>query len=167
MVEYLEPEEYATFVRSIQRERDRVLAQFLYESGCTATEAALLKTHALRSDGTVTFDDRTASISPTLAHAILEQAGAHLFTSRQEDSITPKRIQQILKPYLARVHHGKTTPLLLRYTHIIHAYRQGNSLSTICEQTGLTAVRVAQILEDLPEERARYILAGKGRGGVQ
>jgi site-specific recombinase XerD len=163
VVDYLDQESYERLLSTIEQRRDRLLAQFLYESGCTATEAAELKTNHLHRDGTLTVAGRSAKISTSLASELLEQAGSHLFTSRQEDSITPKRIQQILKPYLKRIHRGKATPLVLRYTHIIHAYLQGQSLNTICSQTGLTAVRLAQILADLPTHPDSYTLGSGGR----
>ncbi len=162
MVDYLDYEEYQSFISSIERERDKLVAQFLYESGCTVSELAELKTSAIRSDGTITFSDRAATISPQLAHTVLKQANAFAFSSRQDESITPKRLQQILKPHLARIRRGKVTPLVLRYTHIVHAYQQGLPLTTICKQTGLTPVRLAQILSNLPTQQVRYVL---GRGG--
>lgn len=161
MVDYLDQNEYEQLLKTIEQRRDRLLAQFLYESGCTATEAAELKSSSLHSDGTLRVNGRTTTISRALTEELLAQAGSHLFSSRQEDSITPKRIQQILKPYLKTVHAGKATPLVLRYTHIIHAYLQGQSLATICSQTGLTAVRLAQILADLPAD-ASYTLRSGG-----
>ena len=51
------------------------------------------------------------------------------------------------------MHSGKTTPHVLRYTHIVHAYRQGVPIQAIGKQTGLTSVRIAQIVADVPAPR--------------
>jgi len=127
----------------------------LFESGCSISEAAAIPTQALNDDGTLALPNRTVAIPPTLAQALKAQAGTYLFATRQTATITPKRIQQILKPYLTRIHTGKVTPHVLRYTHIIHAYRQGVSIQAISSQTGLTPVRVAQIVATVPAP-ARY-----------
>ncbi len=149
VIEYLEFEELGQLLHNIASERDRLLARLLYESGCSIAEISELKTSAVHADGTIHFAGRVATISPDLAAELLRQASTHIFHTRQTPSISPKRIQQILKPYLSRVHNGKNTPHLLRYTHIVHAYKQGISLGAICKQTGLTAVRVAQIVESI------------------
>jgi integrase len=165
LVDYLEPESYQLLLRSIERERDRLLTELLYEAGCTTTEAAQLKREDIQTDGTVHFPDRTVPIPPALARALLEQAGSHVFTSRQQDCITPKRIQQILKPHLQKMRLHKTSPHVLRYTHIVHAYHQGRSIAAICKQTGLTTMRLAQIIAELPEATEQYTL--RRRGGNQ
>jgi len=148
LAEYLGTNELETLFSSIQNERDKLLARFLYESGCTVSEASELKTTNVHKDGTIIFSDRTARISTNLAHSLLTQAGSYIFHTRQTPNITPKRIQQILKPYLSAVHKGKVTPHLLRYTHIMHAYERGVPLPAIASQTGLTMVRLGQILAD-------------------
>lgn len=165
MAEYLQKQELERFLQSIPNERDRLLAQFLYESGCAISEVCELKTSAVHADGTVQFDDRKANISAELAKKLLAGAGTHIFSTRQAATITAKRVQQILKPYLALVHKGKITPQLLRYTHIIHAHNQGIPLHAISEQTGLTAVRLAQILADVPAQKGYGQFFDPGKGG--
>ena len=162
MTEHLQHDELEKLFASIATARDRLLARFLYESGCTVSEASGLRTTAVRPDGTVQFPDRKAVISPGLASELLQQAGTHVFHTRQTASITAKRIQQILKPYISAVHRGKTTPHILRYTHIIDAYRRGVQLSAISQQTGLTSVRLGQILADVPVQKGYGLFFEKG-----
>jgi site-specific recombinase XerD len=153
VIEYLAPEELDRLLSSIDNQRDRLIVRLLYESGCSISEISELRTTAVHSDGAIHFADRTAQISGELAQELLKQASTHIFHTRQTQTITPKRIQQILKPYIAAVHKGKTTPHILRYTHIIHAYKQGLQLQAISRQTGLTAVRVAQIVAEVPTSK--------------
>ena len=123
--EYLQKEDIDKLLSSITNERDKLLVRILYESGCTLSEITELKTNALHTDGTIQFSDRRANISPELAQELIKQAATHIFHTRQTPTITAKRIQQILKPYIANVHKGKTTPHILRYSHVIHAYKAG------------------------------------------
>ena len=162
MTEYLQNDELEKLFASITNLRDRLLARFLYESGCTVSEASELKTTGIHSDGAVQFPDRKAVISSELAQELLKQAGSHVFHTRQTESITPKRIQQILKPYIAAVHKGKVTPHILRYTHIINAYKHGVQLHAISQQTGLTPVRLGQILADVPVQKGYGLFFEKG-----
>jgi site-specific recombinase XerD len=153
VTEYLQKEELDKLIHSITNPRDRLLVRLLYESGCSVSEISELKTSAVHPDGTIHFIDRTAFISTELAQELLKQADQYIFHTRQTPTITPKRIQQILKPYIASIHKGKTTPHILRYTHIVHAYKQGLQLQVISEQTGLTPIRLAQILGDMPSQK--------------
>lgn len=162
MAEFLRHEDLERLFSSISNSRDRLLCQFLYESGCTVSEASELKAINLHGDGSTQFSDRKAVISPALATALLKQANTYVFHTRQTINITPKRIQQILKPSIAAIHKGKITPHILRYTHIIHAYQRGIPLSAICQQTGLTTVRLGQILADLPSQRDYTAFFEKG-----
>ncbi len=155
LTDYLETAELEALLQIIDRTRDRLLVRFLFESGCSISEAAAIHTEALASDGTLALQGRTVIISADLARALKENAGTCLFSTRQTTTITPKRIQQILKPYLSQIHNGKTTPHVLRYTHIIHAYKQGVPIRAISNQTGLTSVRVAQIVANIPSPK-RY-----------
>jgi integrase len=176
VADYLDHEELEALLRQLDRSRDRLLVRFLFESGCSISETASIASSSLSPDGVLTLPDRTVVISPSLAQDLLSQAGAFLFSSRQTQTITPKRIQQILKPHLKLVHTGKTTPHVLRYTHIVHAYKQGVPLQAISLQTGLSAARVAQIVADVPSTKAytlRSLPSGRvisgtplGRGGA-
>jgi integrase len=164
--EYLTREELEQLLHSITAPRDRLLVRLLYESGCSISELSDLKTSAVAHDGTVHFSDRTATISPELAGELLKQADTYIFHTRQTPNITPKRIQQILKPYIAGVHKGKVTPHILRYTHIIHAYTHGLPLAAIAEQTGLTCIRLGQIVASLPVQKG-YSAFFAGKKGVR
>jgi integrase len=154
VTEYLQREELDRILSSITNTRDRLLVRVLYETGCSLHEISELKTTNVYSDGTIQFTDRRAQISVDLAHELIKQADHYIFHTRQTPTISPKRIQQILKPHIAAVHKGKVTPHILRYTHIIHAYKQGLQLSAISAQTGLTPVRVAQIIADVPSTKS-------------
>lgn len=158
MIEHLALEELDRLLTSITNQRDKLIVRLLYESGCSISEISELRASAVHSDGTVQFANRKAHISSELAQELLKQADSYVFHTRQTPTITPKRIQQILKPYIAAVHRGKTTPHILRYTHIIHAYKQGLQLQAISRQTGLTAVRVAQIVAEVPASKSYNLL---------
>ena len=164
MVDHLSTHEIQQLFTSITNQRDRLLAQFLYESGCSVSEASELKASSIHRDGSIVLKDRVVRISTTLAHALTNQANQYVFHSRQTPTITPKRIQQILKPYISAVHKGKTTPHLLRYTHIIHAHTKGIPFQLIAQQTGLTTVRLGQILADL-HSTANYNAFFEKEGG--
>jgi integrase len=151
VIEFLQREELEQLLNSIDNPRDRLLVRLLYESGCSLHEISELKANAVQADGTIHFSDRKAVISAELARELLQQASTYIFHTRQTATITPKRVQQILKPYIAAIHKGKTTPHILRYTHIVHAYKQGLQLGAISQQTGLTPVRVAQIVAEVPQ----------------
>jgi integrase len=166
VTEYLSREELEQLLQAVPSQRDKLLVRLLYESGCSISELSDLRTHAIHTDGTVSFGSRKAHISSDLAQELIKQASTYIFHTRQTPTITPKRIQQILKPHIASVHKGKITPHVLRYTHIVHAYQQGLPLSVISQQTGLTCVRLAQIVGEL-ETQKNYTAFFAKRGGKQ
>lgn len=159
---YLQQAEIEELLRSIPNTRDRLLAQFLYESGCSVSDVIALKSNAIHGDGTVHFSKRSAQISQQLAQELLSNAGTYIFSTRQTPTITAKRVQQILKPLLARYQKRKHTPHVLRYSHVVHAYLHGVSLHAISKQTGLSAQRLAQILEHIQGKQYSIYFSGKG-----
>lgn len=160
---YLQQEEVVQLLQSIPEQRDRLLAQFLYESGCSVSELTALRPAAVHTDGTVTIGNRTAHISVELARTLLSAAGTFVFGSRQAQTITAKRVQQILRPHLSAFKKSKPTPHVLRYSHIIHAYALGISLATISKQTGLGTQRLAQIVSNTTTPTPYRALFSGGR----
>lgn len=150
---YLKRAEWNKLANSVFNLRDSILFLIFYETGCTVSEIVNIKTKDVTPTHIV-IDKRKSIISQSLFARIqtyisLENKdGDFLFSSRQSDKITEKRIIQIVRFYSKRVGF-EVTPHILRYTHMAHAYECSIPISTIIAQVGITKQRAVQIFSEL------------------
>lgn len=161
MTEYLTQQQLERLQALTKVPRDRLLIRTQYETGCTVSELVEIKREDLGKDH-IKVGERKSHVSKSLLEALRAYLRTHhspyVFTSRQNNSLTTKRVQQIIKQALKRLDADleKQTPHLLRYTHIVHAAKQRIPLKAIMDQTGLAEQRVSQILSELPSQEEEY-----------
>lgn len=149
---YLDFDTWISFYNSVDDLRDKVILGILYSTGSTEKELVSLKCSDIDlRRKLISFRSRKSSISPELGNLIrtylLQQKikKGYIFRTRQSNTLSEKRIQQIIAELsLAHLKH-KIVPKTIRYSHIAHALLRNVSVFSICEQTGLKAQRVLQI----------------------
>jgi integrase len=163
--EYLSDEELARLNSCISDLRDRVIVKLLYELGCTQKEAVNVRVRDvdfqhfsinIQKCNTRNNLRRPCFISIKLSDEIrdylsgekrLDAKLSYLIQTRQSGKMTPRRIRQLVKSYADKAGLGhKNHTQLLRYTHLIHAYKKRVPISAIQHQVGLTRGRLIQIL---------------------
>jgi len=131
-----------------------LLIEVQYQTGCSVSELIDIKKSDVRKDS-IRILDRTCYVTSSLIDALVAFGKSHdspfIFATRQSPQLTQKRVQQIVKKYLARLPGDidKKTPHILRYTHIAHAIKQHIPFSAIKQQTGLGELRLSQLFSEL------------------
>lgn len=175
--DYLTGEELHKLINSIEDSRDRLIVKLLFELGCTQKELVNIRVRDvdfkrfsvnIHKKNTRNNHERPSFISINLSNEItnylklqkrLEKKAAYLLQTRQSSKMTPRRIRQIIKCYTTRIGlEGKSHPQVIRYTHLIHAYKKRIPLSAIEDQVGLKKARLIQIISGiaLPDSRKEY-----------
>ena len=150
---YLKREEWNKLVNSVFSLRDSLILSILYETGCTVSEIVNIKIKDLTQNH-ISIYERKSIISPILYAKIQTYFNLEgkdrifLFYSRQSDTLTEKRVIQIVKFYSKRVGF-EVTPQILRYTHMAHAYERNIPISNIISQVGITKQRAVQIFSEM------------------
>lgn len=158
---YLTAEQWNQLISSVCDNRDALLLRFLYETGCSVGEVVhlrredvdLARCFAIIHSGH-TGRKRTVTFSHELAQKLqqhLETVRAKfLFSSRQSESITTKRVRQLFKSYCKKAHiHFASGPQILRYTYVFQALLRNVPLPQIQMQIGLGKSRVSSLLHEL------------------
>lgn len=159
MIEYLDKQQLAQLQALTSELRDWLLITTQYETGCTVSELVNIKKEDIQKDA-IRIDERLCKVSQNLLNKLLAYINTHnspyVFPSRQQESLSTKRVQQIIKKHLKVLDVQKPTPHVLRYTHIAHAVQQSIPLHAIKAQTGLGELRLSQIVSEvhLPDEDA-------------
>lgn len=150
-ITYLTTEQLDALREGTETLRDYLLIEVQFETGCTVSELASIKRDDVKSTH-IKVSDRTCRVSETLLKRIQEFLKQHesryLFPSRQQEAITCKRVQQIVKKYIKGLTPtvSKQSPHILRYTHIVHALKNNIPPPAIMKQTGLGELRISQII---------------------
>ncbi|RMF05540.1 hypothetical protein D6764_04530 [Candidatus Woesearchaeota archaeon] len=151
--------------------RDQIIIELLYATGCTVNELVNIKVsdlsfekHEVRigAESSRNHEGRKALIPSSLIEKIEdylreihpgEEKSRYLLATRQSPQITTKRVRQIVQKYasLAGV-KDKNNPQILRYTHIVHAFRKGVPIPAIQRQVGIKRSRAIQIFNQLKTE---------------
>jgi len=164
-ISYLSPEEWKELDRLSKVERDSLILNLLYETGCTVNELVNIKTRdftgnilKIRSHHARNREARSVFISESLLKRIrafcqTATSGEYLFSTRQSRSMSTKRIRQLVQKYCSVCGIIGANPQILRYTHIVHAYQKGIPLEAIQNQVGLKRSRAIEIFEQLPERK--------------
>ncbi|MFT4250371.1 MAG: tyrosine-type recombinase/integrase [Candidatus Woesearchaeota archaeon] len=154
MIEYLEIDEIQQLKALTKEQRDALLIATQYETGCTVSELINIRREDLR-ERHIHVEDRLCRVSTTLLEQLSLYVKTHespyVFPSRQQDRLTQKRVQQIIRKRLRALNKDldKTSPHLLRYSHIVHAVQQNIPLQAIMQQTGLKEMRLSQIISQI------------------
>ena len=160
-LKYLSLKQIRRLINYINNSRDKLMIRVLYETGCSLVELTEIKVkdvlgNKIRIKNSENNEIRFPRISGKLAKDIkLYILGnnldkdSFLISTRQSESISEKRIRQIIQEYTKEVFSEKINPQSFRYFHIAHAYTNGVLLENISKQIGITTYRIFQILEEL------------------
>lgn len=168
-IEYLAQEDIISLAKAMQNNRDKIILLLLYETGCTITELTNIqikdikpnKQEIIIKNSVRTNETRITKVSKELIKTIksiirTKPNNSFLFSTRQSNNITPKRIQQILGKY--KIKNLKITPQIIRYTHIAQAYQKGIAINEITNQVGLKRSRTIEIFSQLKTTGKDYSL---------
>jgi len=167
-IRYLTTKEWNSVSRQAKDERDKLILELLYATGCTVNELVnikvsdidfrLKKVH-IRAANSRNHESRISYLSTELTWNIrdflkvikrFEDRQGYLLFTRQSSQMTTKRIRQLVQKYtLAAGIIGKNNPQILRYTHIVHAYMKNVPIAAIQKQVGLKKTRAIQIFSEL------------------
>jgi integrase/recombinase XerD len=159
-IRYLSFSQVDRLLASAKEERDSLILQILYEAGCTVSEIVNLKASDVIFDQSVIRirhgnSQRPSYVSRELSlriRAYCKSAkSAFVFSTRQSDRMTTKRVRQIVESYGPAIGCPDLVPQLLRYTHIVHAHLKNVPLDAIRRQVGLERSRAIEIFTKLPE----------------
>jgi len=152
-----------------KNERDQLIVELLYETGCTVNELVnIKKSDIILNMNQLKFspkhtrnkEPRIVYISSRLVKKIKKfcqqnPESDHLLSSRQSSTMTTKRIRQIVQGWCGKLGKKNAGPQILRYTHIVHAYLKNIPLNAIQKQVGLKRSRAIEIFSQLPESETK------------
>jgi len=189
-IKYLKKEEYRKLKEVIDNYRDKIIISFLYSSGCRVSEICKMKIEDIDFEegyiripalNTKTNDCRVIRIGREVLNDIKaylkieKRKLGHLFASKKSDTITDRRIRQMVYNYAQKAGiqkiygHDKdgrplytVTPHTLRHTHIVHALMNKVPITAVQKQVGHKNLSTTQIYCDLAPEQVKeaYDMAG-------
>lgn len=189
-IKYLKKEEYRRLKEVIDNYRDKIIISFLYSSGCRVSEICKMKIEDIDFEegyiripalNTKTNDSRVIRIGREVLNDIKaylrieKRKKGPLFASKKSDTITDRRIRQMVHNYaqksgIQQVYgHDKdgrplytVTPHTLRHTHIVHALMNKVPITAVQKQVGHKNLSTTQIYCDLAPEQVKeaYDMAG-------
>ncbi|MEK6917175.1 MAG: hypothetical protein AABW92_05525 [Nanoarchaeota archaeon] len=136
---------------SVNSSRDSLLLRVLYEIGCSLKELISIKvSHVAGNKITINGSAiRFSQISGKLSKDLKLYIDSNkLAKDNFLFSISGRRITQLVLEHSEKFLGLKLTPHDLRYLHIVHAYLTGVHIENIANQTGLTNLRLFQIIDD-------------------
>jgi len=149
-------------------ERDRLLIDTLYETGCTVKELVNISKPdidssrccvRIRGASARNREMRQSYVSRELVGRMQKQlaqnSSEYLFSTRQSSAMTTKRARQIVQSLLLQSGIAGAGPQIFRYTHIVHAYEKNIPISAIQKQVGLKRSRAIEIFSKLPVKDSR------------
>jgi integrase len=162
-IKYLKKEEWKKLLDCIDKFRDMVIIELLYESGCRVGELSLVKIEdidfqagflRILAENTKTRTGRTVYIP----QGILSRVKAYLVMTRRKKgllfALAKRRIQQLVKKYSDKsgiVCSSHT----LRHSHIVHALMDKVPISAVQKQVGHKRLITTQIYSDLAPEQVK------------
>ncbi|MCB9362300.1 site-specific integrase [Candidatus Woesearchaeota archaeon] len=168
-ISYLEEATIKRVITSVQNSRDQLMILLLYELGCSLKELLNIRLRdidlekeqiSITSTSGTSRQVRDSLISaPTKerirnyinANNLENRKTAYLFTSSHNRQMTLRRATQILSSSLESQGLGDLSPQVIKYSHIVNAYRRNVPISLIREQVGLTKERLISILLSIDE----------------
>lgn len=158
-IKYLEESQWNKLKEVIDNTRDRLLIKLLYSTGCRVGEFALIKVEDIDwengfihipAENTKTKEARTVRVGKDLLNEIKgwlkdqKKESGYLFSSRQDERLTPRRIQQVIRKYAEKAGVA-CHPHTLRHTHIVHALNKGVPINVVQAEVGHKRLTTTQI----------------------
>jgi integrase len=162
---YLSFDEWERLISSLSDFRDMLILRLLYETGCTVNELVNIRisdvdpqhlTVRIHAEHSRNHEFREAAISARLCSMIKDytrgRRSLFVLSTRQSDSMTTKRIRQIVEWHCTNIGLRHKNPQILRYTHIAHAYMKNIPIDAIQRQVGLKRSRAIEVFNHLKIE---------------
>ena len=159
-VNYLTIEQFNQLDSSISNKRDKLILHIIYETGCTVNELVQIKIKDIDFKNSIKFPskntkmnkERVSYVSAELLKEIKifskgKKANDFLFSTRQGEGITTKRVRQIMQSYSKKAGLSKINPQIIRYTHVVHAIEKGIPVRAIQSHIGIDSLRMSQIYD--------------------
>ena len=166
-IAYFTKEELRIALDNTRSLREKLLVLCLYELGCSLKELVTIRIRDINLElKSISFSHsartrRICCISQTTANLIrrhiedqnlLLRKLAYLFSSSHGGHMSVRRVNQIVTDILTRSgFKDRANPQVLKYSHIINAYKQHVPVSAIQRQVGLTRQRLIAILVEVDE----------------
>lgn len=170
-IKYLTTHEWTSLETLQKNNRDQLIIDLLYTTGCTVNELINIKikdisfkeqTLAIHSENSRNHEPRIVFLSERVSKQIklfLSQDHPNntefLIATRQSPQMTTKRVRQIVQGLTKKSKLEKHNPQILRYTHIVHAFQKGVPIPAIQKQVGIKRSRAIQIFNLIKSEPQR------------
>lgn len=162
-IKYLTREQWKKLKGSIDDFRDKVLIEFLYETGMRVGELSKLKIEYIDFESAfihIPWQSAKTKTSRTIyvPEETLNNVKAYLkLIKKKTGSLFPlsvRRIEQLLEKYSQKA-GVKARPHTLRHSHIVHALLDKVPLSAVQRQVGHKNLSTTQIYSELAPEQVK------------
>lgn len=168
-IKYLKREEWEKLRRSIDKSRDRIIIELLYQTGLRVGELAKAQVEDIDFEAgflTIPWQNTKTKTGRTvfIDEDTINKLKGHLRdTKRKKGSlfeISKRRIQEIIQEY-SKKSGVKASAHTLRHSHIVHALLDKVPLSAIQKQVGHKRLTTTQIYSDLAPEQVKEAYEGR------
>ena len=162
-IKYLKRGEWEKLRRSIDRSRDRMIIELLYQTGLRVGELAKTQVEdidfesgflAVPWQNTKTKTGRTVFVEEEILNKLKGYLREHKRKKGPLFRISKRRIQEIIQHY-SKKSGVKASCHTLRHSHIVHALLDKVPLSAIQKQVGHKRLTTTQIYSDLAPEQVK------------
>lgn len=175
MDEILHFSEQSNYKENIYTNRDKLIVELLYDTGCRANELVNIKL------GSVNFDEKSIKVlgkgskerivyygeytKDTLNNylnerndILKEKSSNYLIVSRESGRLTPRRVAQIIDGIIEQLSiKNNVTPHTLRHSFATHLLNHGADLRSVQELLGHASLSTTQIYTHISNERLRKV----------
>ncbi|MFH1174182.1 MAG: tyrosine-type recombinase/integrase [archaeon] len=137
-MEYVSLADMRRLELGISEERDRLLLNVLFETGCTVEEALSLTSRNIAAKA-IRIGTTNRAISDALYAALKKQQGR--FFSSARGTLSQRRVQQLIAQYGKTILCRKLTPHMFRTGYIINQFLHNTPLHTIEQTLGIHSVQ--------------------------
>ncbi len=162
-IRYLSFDEWDKLKSYKKLSRDDLIITILYSTGCTVNELVNIKIKDIDFKNQILNVRKSTSRNNYHRQVFLSKkvidkikkyikensAGDYLFSTRQSNKMTTKRVRQIIQSLCAQIKIKDATPQIIRYTHIAHAYKKNIPVDAIQKQVGIRRSRAIEIFNQL------------------
>ena len=120
----------------IKNKQHLLMVELILETGCTLAELVGIKKTDIKGQ-IIQITGRKTNISEKISKILLGIKTEYVFSSRQSQKISDKRVFQIIKGYAKKVGLKEANPQILRNTHVMNALEVGVSKTEIENKTGV------------------------------
>ncbi|MQY58313.1 MAG: tyrosine-type recombinase/integrase [Clostridia bacterium] len=162
-IKYLKKGEWKKLLDCVDKFRDMVIIELLYETGCRVGELAKMDIQDINfeagfirilAENTKTKVGRTVYIPK----GILSKVKAYLVMTRKKKGLlfglTKRRIQQLVKKY-SDISGIACSAHTLRHSHVVHALMDKIPISAVQKQVGHKRLESTAIYTDLAPEQVK------------